>query len=319
MRPVIPGAGAGPGPAAGAPPGAAGGPGRWKDSPGRWIWAVSGVVTAIALTIPAVRLLTRGGPGPASVSPVPIMAPTRTFTVPQPVTALAVDSYGAPVRITAGPVSRVQVTETVAYSGKAGPPSPWAAGPGGTDPWVTDTVSGGRLTLAAPGCADDSGCSVTFILTVPAGTAADVDTDGGPLVVDGLAGSLTASSDGGFVDAQGLTSPDATVTTGGGPTVLGFGAAPRAVTVTTSGGSAQIGVPGGPYALTASSGGGLESVAIATAPAGRSLRVATGGGPLLIAPSVAGAARPVTGTFRPGNSIGVPPVPPVPPLPPVVG
>jgi hypothetical protein len=268
------------------------------------------VVTAIALVISGARFIMRPGPGSGSVSAVPVVAPSRTFTVPQAVTAVTVNSFGAPVRIMAGPVSRVQVTETVAYSGKD---------PYEPSPWARDSVSGGRLTLADPGCGGDGGCSVTFILTVPAGTAADVNTGGGPLVVDGLAGPLTASSGGGFVDAQGLTSPDVTVTTGGGPTVLGFGAAPRTVAVTTSGGSAQIGVPGGPYALTASSGGGLESVAIATGPAGRSLRVTTGGGPLLIAPTVAGTARPVTGTFHPGTSAVVGPVPPMPPMPPAVG
>lgn len=323
---------------------------------GRWIWGVSGVATAALLMVPAARLVGRSGAGYVSASPMGISAPaaTRTFTVPQQVSAVDVDSYGAPVRIAAGAVSHVKVTEDFSYAGK-GPNGTGAAGGMST---VTQAVSGGRLTLADPSCASGGGCEVSFTLTVPAGTAAavlsgggpvivsgtaapvSVNSDGGavdastlggpltavtnagPLVVDGLSGSLTASTGGGFADAQGLTSADVTVTTGGGPTVLSFGAAPRAVTVATEGGSARIGMPGGPYALTANSGGGLESVQVATSPAaGRTLTVTTAGGPLLIAPSVPGVARPVKGIFLPGavgaGSVAPPPVvpPPAPPGP----
>lgn len=267
------------------------------------------MVTAALLAVPAVRVVTHAGTAYMSASVVkafPGPATPRTFTVPQPVSAVNVDSYGGPVRITAGAAPRVEVTETIAYDKNAGGP-----------PALTDSVSGGRLTLADPAC-DAGGCEVGFTLTVPRDTAVTVSSGGGPVVIDGLSGTLTADSGGGLVDAQGLTPADVTVTTGGGPSVLGFGAAPRTVTVSSNGGSARIGVPGGPYALTANSGGGLESVEVATDPkAGRTLTVSTAGGPVLIAPSVPGVARPAGGLFltAPGPDGPPAPVPPVPPKP----
>lgn len=317
---------------------------------GGWLWAVSGVVTAAAIGVPAIVAIGKAGTPAQAVSyAFPHSTITRTFTVPQPVDAVTVASYGAPVRITAGAVSRVTVTEAIAYDKAAGGP-----------PAVIRSVSGGRLTLGDPACGQGD-CAVAFTLTVPprttshvssaggqvsvSGTAGRttidsgagvvnatqlsgplaVSTAGGALLIDGLSGDLSAASGSGFVDAQGLTSAKVIVSTGGGPAVLGFGAPPRSVSVRSDSGSIRIGVPGGPYALAADSGGGLESVEVPTDPAaGRSLRVNTGGGTLLIDPSVPGVASPVKGIFLPGpggdgapyaGKIAQPPPPPAPPEP----
>lgn len=301
---------------------------------GGWLWGVSGVVTAAAIGGPAIVGIGRAGMPHPTGGKFPDSTVTKTFTVPQPVDAVTVVSYGSPVRIAAGATSRVTVTVTIGYDKNAGRP-----------PAVIHSVAGGRLTLGDPQCGPGD-CVVAFTITVPRGTESDVSsgggpvsvsgtagrttidsgggvvnaiglsgpltvaTDGGPLLVDDLSGNLSAESGGGFVDAQGLTSADATVSTGGGPAVLGFGAAPRAVSVRSLGGSARIGVPGGPYALAADSGGGLESVAVATDPgAGRSLTVSTDGGTLLIDPSVPGVAAPVKGFIQPGGP-GLDPLPP---------
>jgi hypothetical protein len=232
---------------------------------------------------------------------------TRTETVPQPVTSLVVRSYGGQVQVAAGPVSRVQITETIMYDS-------------GNPPAVMQSVSGGRLVLSDPAC-DDSDCTVDFSVIVPPGVTATVSTGGGPatvsgtaganvdsgggparatqiggpltvvtgggsLVLRGVAGPLHADSGGGTLVAQDLAAPTATITTGGGDALVAFSAAPRSVKLSTDGGSAVLAVPGGPYAVTADSGGGPELLGIATDPAARpTLTVSSGGGPLRIEPA----------------------------------
>jgi hypothetical protein len=284
---------------------------------GRWIWLLSGLVTTVAIVVPGTRLITVNGQGGENVQPQ--ATATRTVTVPQPVTSLSVQSYGAAVQITAEPVHRVRVVETIMYDALAGsatvahavpssfggtgntgsPGSPISAG--GAVPAVVQSVSGGRLSLADPACAS-SRCSVSFAVTVPAGVTAAVITDGGPVTLSGIAGAnvdsggapvsattiggpLTVSTEGGPVQLDGLAGTTATVSTGGGSASMTFSAAPDSVTVSTDGGSARLAVPGGPYALTADSDGGPQSVGIATNPAAaRSITVTTDSGYLWIGP-----------------------------------
>ena len=254
---------------------------RAVAGPGRWVWALSGLVTAAVLVVPGARLITlRDGAVTASAEPQAVT--TRAATVPQPVTSLTVQSDGGQVQVTAGQVSRVQVTETIMYDHQGdGPPA------------VAQSVSGGRLTLSDPACANVN-CSVNFSLTVPFGVTVSVATQGGPaavsgvaganldtgggpasatliggpltattgggpLVVRGVAGPLRADTGGGTLTAQDIASATAVVTTGGGPAMVTFAAAPRSVSVSTDGGAAVVAVPGGPYAVAADSGGGAGS------------------------------------------------------------
>ena len=280
---------------------------------GRWIWGLSGLVTTAALVVPGTRLITSAGQA-EQAQPQPTV--TRTVTVPQPVTSLTVQSYGAPVQVTAGPVRHVQITETLTYDPQAGGP-----------PAVAQSVSGGRLSVGDPACAN-SNCDVSFTVIAPSGVTVTVTTEGGPVTVsgiaganldsgggpvratkiggpltvstgggpltlDGLAGTLRADTGGGPLTAQGVASATATITTGGGDARLAFSAAPDTLTVGTDGGSAQLAVPGGPYALTADSNGGPQSVGIATDPAAaRSITIISGGGPLWIGPAGRLPARP---------------------------
>jgi len=282
---------------------------RAVAGPGRWVWGLSGLVTAVALAVPGVRLITSAG---LALHGRPQETMTRTVTVPPPVTSVAVHSYGAPVQVTTGSTRRVLVTETLMYDKNTRPPA------------VTRSVSGSHLLLADPACSR-SDCTVSFALTVPSGVtvaaASDggplivsgtaganldsggglvratriggpltVSTDGGPLLLDGLSGRLRADTGGGPLHAQDLHAATASAATGGGDAQIAFSTAPDTVTVGTGGGHAMITVPGGPYALAADTGGGLESVRIATNPvAPRSIKVSTSGGPLQIAPA---AGRP---------------------------
>jgi len=276
---------------------------------GRWIWGLSGLITAAAIAVPGARLIASPGTDGDNVYAHPQHVVTRTETVPQPVTSLVVQSYGGQVQVTSGQVNRVQVTETIGYD--QGIDSP---------PVVTQSVSGGRLSLFDPACSN-SPCTVDFDVTVPAdvtvtvstgggtmavsGTAGatldsgggpvratliggplSVNTGGGSLVVRGLSGPLRAETDGGPLVAQDLASASATIITGGGSGMVSFATAPEKVSVSTEGGPAVLAVPGGPYNLTADSGGGSQSVRIATDPTALpSITISSGGGPLQVEPA----------------------------------
>jgi len=276
---------------------------------GRWIWGVSGLVTAVALAIPGARLITSPGTDGDNVYAHPQHVVTRTETVPQPVTSLVVQSYGGQVQVTSAQVDHVHVTETIGYD--QGIDSP---------PVVTQSVSGGRLSLFDPACSN-SPCTVDFDVTVPADVTVTVSTGGGPVAVSGIAGAnltssggpvratliggplsvntgggslmvrglsgpLRAETDGGPLTAQDLAAATATITTGGGPAMVTFATAPEKVSVSTDGGPATLAVPGGPYNLTANSQGGPQSVRIATDPTALpSITITSGGGSLRVEPS----------------------------------
>lgn len=261
------------------------GPGRRGS--GRWVWGLSGLVTAAVLGIPLAHLITGVG-DPQNAYPQNVV--TRTETVPQPVTSVVVDSYGGQVQVASGPVSRVQVAETIMYDQQAQTPA------------VMQSVSDGRLALSSRACAS-AGCTVDFRMIVPPGVTATVSTGGGQVTVSGTAGAnldsgggpatatliggpLTVVTDGGNLLARDIAAATATVVTGGGDATVVFSAAPKSVKLSTDGGTAVLAVPGGPYAVTADSGGGPESLAIATDPAARpTLTVSSGGGPLRIEPA----------------------------------
>jgi hypothetical protein len=120
-----------------------------KAARGRWIWRLSGVLTIGAIGAFGSFAIVRAVDPPQG--PMPMSAvPTRIVTVTAPVTALNVQSYGAPIRVTTVPGGPVRIAESIVFgSGNGGPPT------------VTDTDSHGQLMLAAPACAN-SDCSVGF-------------------------------------------------------------------------------------------------------------------------------------------------------------
>ena len=287
---------------------------------GRWAWGLCGLATAAALAVPGTRLIVSAGihspAGTRSIRGAPRQVTariqTRTVTVVQPVTSLNVQAYAGQIQVTAAPVTHVQITEMIAYFG--------------TPPAVVQSMSGGRLFLADPACANDS-CSVSFAVKVPtdvsvtaaggplfiSGTSGanldsrgapvsatnihgplTVSTHGGPLQVNGLTGPLRADTGSGPVIATRVSAATAVVTTGSGPVQITFSAAPESVTVSTRGGLAELSVPGGPYALTTNSDGAPQTIAIATSSAAhRAITVTTGGGRLLI------SSGNISGTFGP--------------------
>ncbi len=263
---------------------------RAVGGPGRWVWGLSGLATAAVLLVPGVRLLTAAG-GPWHRQPAPDTM-VRSLTVPGHVTSLDVQSYGGLVKVAAGRVSRVEVTETISYVKQ-----------NGGLPTVVQSVSAGRLTLAAPACAT-SDCSVGFTVTMPAAIPATVTTDGGAAVISGTAGTevdsgsgpvtaehidgpLTVDTEGGALQLDGAAGAD--VDSGGGPVTAEHIDGP--LTVDTEGGGLQldgaagadVDSGGGPVTaehidgpLTVNSEGGALQLTATVGP----LRADTGGGPL---------------------------------------
>jgi len=218
---------------------------RTVTARGRWIWRVTGVATVAALGIPLGALIVNAGEpsgGPQTVSAMP----TRTITFAQPVTSLSVESYGALVYITGGPVRSTTVTEAVTFSPQdAGPPS------------VTASVRHGHLTLDAPDCSQ-SDCTVGFTVTVPSDVAVTAESDGGPISVSGVA-AANLDSGGGLVHATGI-SGQLTVSSEGDPVIVsGVGAANldsggAAVGATDVRGPLTVNTEGGPLTLDGLSG-----------------------------------------------------------------
>ena len=187
-------------------------PGRADLPRGRWIWRLSGV--AVILTGTALIGITAGTAGAFHGDGYQETAlPARTVVVNGAVTSLNVDSYGAPIQVSRGPVDQVTVTETIGYNGLAGPAD------------VTASDDGGDLTLAAPSC-QNGGCSVGFAVIVPVnfpGVTVSASSDGGSVSVSGVAAAhidsgsgpvsasdvqelLTVTSEGGDITASGAGS-----------------------------------------------------------------------------------------------------------------
>jgi hypothetical protein len=193
-------------------------------SSGRWVWGLSGLVTAAVLGVPLAHLITGVG-DPQGAWPQNVV--TRTETVPQPVTSLVVDSYGGQVQVASGPVSRVQVTETIRYDQQARPPA------------VMQSVTDGRLALSSRACAS-ADCTVDFRMTVPPGVTVTVSTGGGPVTVSGTAGA-NVDSGGGPTRATQIGGP-LTVVTGGG-TLIARDIAAATATVATAAATRQSSSP----------------------------------------------------------------------------
>jgi hypothetical protein len=253
---------------------------------GRWLWTASGVLVVTAVAVPLAALIFNAGKGGGTW--IKMRPTTHILTISQPVSSVNVQSYGSQVRVIAGPVKHVQVVELVQYDPQQGDP-----------PAVTDAVSGGQLTLAAPSCAT-SGCSVGFVLTVPSSVSVTAQTQGGDIIVTGAAGAnldsgggqvvamnvsgpLTVSSEGGpqrlvnvdgpvksesgsgQVIAQGITGATATITTDGGPLVV-RGMSVPSVTASTGGGDAQLGFTTTPSTADVTTNGGAALLQVPGGP-----------------------------------------------------
>jgi DUF4097 and DUF4098 domain-containing protein YvlB len=150
------------------------------------------------------------------------------------------------------------------------------------------TSAGGGINIAGVrGATLESGSGDVVARSVDGPLTAT--TSGGKLQVDGLTGPLTADTGSGDVNASGVASATARVSTGGGSASLRFTKAPQAVQVTTSSGDAVLVLPGGPYAVRADSSGGPQLVSVPVSPtAASTVAVSTSGGELQVKPPAGG-------------------------------
>jgi hypothetical protein len=142
-------------------------------------------------------------------------------------------------------------------------------------------------------------CGLNAAITVPAGTATSVYTDGGNATVTGTtgavtlssgggnltashaAGNLTLNTDGGNVNGIAITAPRVTADSGGGDILIEFTSAPDNVTVHTDGGNVTILLPRSSRAfkLSASTdGGSVDDSTVSTSPHSQYTITATSGG-----------------------------------------
>jgi Putative adhesin len=271
--------------------------------PGRRLWAIGGLVVAAAVAVQGGRLIIDAGAG-GSKDAQPQAAVTATMTVSQPITSVNVQSYGAPVTVTGGPVRHAQVTEATVPSG-----------PGTGVPPVAAQVSDGQLTVGSPACNTWQNC-VSFAITVPADVTVTVASENGPVTISGVAG-VNVDSGGGDVNVSRIDGP-VTVTTGssrlsladvtgpvqadtGGGSLSAAGITAATATFTTEGGPLQL--TGSIGTLQAYTGGGQAAITLLSAPA--AVTVSTDGGPVTLA--VPGGPYVVTAEGDGGpQSVGIP-------------
>ena len=304
------------------------GPANPKRPRGRWIWVASGAFMIIVLGLPITRVMVRGGNGGDAMVEQAFPAATRVVTIIRQVTSVNVQSYGGDIRVVGDPRARgVKVTEMVQYD-----PSQEPA------PVVTDTVSNGQLTLAAPAC-DTSNCSVGLTLTVPSRVTVTAVSDGGNVSVSGVAGAtldsgsgtvlatsvagplvvtsgggdqflagirgvLRTDSGGGDVTLQGITGPAATMSTDGGD-LTALGLAAQSAILSADGGEARIEFAIAPGSVDVTTDGGNATVVVPGGP--YAVTADSGGGPesvgILTSPTARDSLTIITG----GGSLAIQP------------
>lgn len=175
------------------------------------------------------------------------------------------------------------------------------------EPTVTAEVVDGALRVAgdcgSQGPVPQPDCSVDLVLYVPVGTAVDVDSGSGDVIVegvqgdlltrtgsgdiraDGVSGSVDARTGSGDIEIDELTASSLTASTGSGDVRVIFSADPDAVEVRAGSGDIDLLLARGDatYAVDAHTGSGNREVDIRTDPSGtRTITARTGSGDLTI-------------------------------------
>lgn len=193
----------------------------------------------------------------------------RSYQVTDSVQRLNLRSDAGAVAVRAGD-GPVRVTETVTYRG--------------SKPSTSHAVQDGTLNLRNEDC---SHCSVSYLVELPAGTAVDVQTSAGKIVLSGLTGDVTVDASAGAIDGTGLRSAHTSAHARAGKITLAYDAPPSTVDAQTSAGEVDITVPtGGSYAVDASTRAGSTRIAVPTDPgASRKITAHTSAGKIVISPA----------------------------------
>lgn len=170
-------------------------------------------------------------------------------------------------------------------------------------PRVTEQRTAGGVAFGYDCGVDLAGnCGLDGTLTVPAGTATTVSTDGGnatasgttgdvtlssgggDVTADNASGDLTLNTDGGNITGTGLTASRVTAGAAGGDVRIEFTSVPRDVRIHTDGGNITLIVPGTvQYNVSAAAGGGTVSDSLSVNPASaNTITVSADGGDITL-------------------------------------
>ncbi len=176
---------------------------------------------------------------------------TTTFSYPQAVSRIVVDTSTGSVELRAGAAGSPVAVERRTRSAL------------GSSPTSSETVAGDVLTLRAR-CRGFGLCGVAYTVTVPPGTAVAVDTSTGSVEASGLTGDLEVTTSTGSIELLGLRSARVAAQASTGSVELGFAAPPQDVRAETSTGSVEIVVPadGTAYAVQSSTSVGSSEVSV---------------------------------------------------------
>lgn len=277
---------------------------RPVTGPGRWIWGVSGVVTAVALMVPGVVFLRHAR---IATGAYPLRTERATQVISQPVTSLTVDTDGSSVQVHAAEVSKVSITESIAYRTPAALPKGYWDPPSPQEPQKPQkpqiaALGPGPPPMPAVPPKPSTVSSVSSVWPVSSGSAASADSSASSFVTESLSGGRLALGvapscqppDCGVVfDVTVPSDVSATLTSEGGPVIV---SGVRGATVVSDGGLVSAGQIGGE--LTVSSGGGTVLADGVTGP----LNADSGSG-TVDAEDLTGAAATVTTEGGPAQVI----------------
>jgi hypothetical protein len=176
------------------------------------------------------------------------------------------------ISVTGGSGPAISVTEGADYSR--------------TPPVTTRTVSGTTLTVTYS-CPVQAICGVAYTLQVPRTVALRVTTGTGAIRLAGLAGSVTAKTNIGLIDATGLTGASVSLTTDVGAISATFATAPATVQAVARVGGITLHVPGSAsYKVAANAHVGKATVGVPqSSSSAHAITATTDVGAILIDPS----------------------------------
>jgi hypothetical protein len=154
-----------------------------------------------------------------------------------------------------------------------------------TPPVTSRTISGRTLTVTYT-CPAQLVCGVAYIIRVPRDVPVQVTAGAGSIRLTGLAGSVSAKADVGYITATGLTGARVSLTTGVGGINVTFAATPATVEALTRIGAITLRVPGSAsYKVSVDDHLGKVTVSVRqSSSAPRAITAVTDVGAVLIAP-----------------------------------
>jgi hypothetical protein len=217
------------------------GPGRARPltRAGRFT-VISGVTGVLGLTLAACHTASAASPATSATSvarPTATASPglsvpgthksTTVYRISSTVSTLVVISHVGDVTVVGGGPATL-VTQQAAYS---------------STPPVTSRAIDGRTLTVTYKCPAQLVCGVAYVIQVPRDTAVQVTAGAGSIRLTGLAGSVSAKADVGYLTATDLAGDQVSLTTDVGGISATFTAAPATIEALTRVGRITLRVP----------------------------------------------------------------------------